>query len=121
MRRLIIVCLFVLAALFLWRMQPAGLNLGGLPGAGRDVATTPGSAGPGAADELRIEIVETAAVAEARYREIVARYGDDPVAQAWVADCVAQAAAGQGQQEFADSWEYACWRSWSDEQDSFGR
>lgn len=121
MRRAIIVAVFVLGAVLLLRLQPAGLNFGGMPASGQGSESVPLSAGSGADDELRIEIVETAAEAEARYREIIARFGDDSVAQAWVADCMAQSAAGQGEEQFTASWEYACWRSWGDEQADAGR
>ena len=68
---------------------------------------------------LRIEIVESAAQADARNDEILARYGNDPIARAWVADCMTQAAAGrEDREEFSASWAYACWRSWGDQRES---
>jgi hypothetical protein len=121
MRRVIVVGVVVLVAVLLWRVQSEGLNFGGSVDAGRDPNTGSPPSGSGAAPELRIEIVETAAESEARYREIIRRYRDDPAAQAWVANCVAQAAVEQGQQEFTASWEYGCWRSWGDQRDSSGR
>lgn len=123
MRRAIVAGFLILVAFVLWRVQTSGLNfdLDGMPGAAREKGATSLSAGAGAENELRIEIVETASEAEAHYREIVARYGDDPEAQAWIANCVAQADARQDQHEFTLSWEYACWRSWADGQDSSPR
>ena len=97
-----------------WQLRPPGFELGA-PGISWK------SGGPGgdtqsadADDELRIEIVETASEAEARYRQILERYGDDPTARAWVADCVADGATDESGGDFQSSWEYACWRSWSD-------
>lgn len=121
MRRFVVIALLVLGALLLWRTQLPGLKLGSSPVAGQGPAAGAVSAGTGAADELRIEIVETATEAEARYREILVRYGNDPVARAWVADCVAQSSAEGEEEQFTASWEYGCWRSWGDEQESLER
>ncbi|UCG74286.1 MAG: hypothetical protein JSV45_07935 [Chromatiales bacterium] len=121
MRRVVIIALLALGALLLWRTQLPGLKLGNSPVAGQGSAAGAVSAGTGAADELRIEIVETATEAEARHQAIIAQYGDDPVAQAWVADCTAQSAAGQDGDQFTASWDYGCWRSWADEQESVTR
>jgi hypothetical protein len=92
----------------IWRLLPDnhGFGFGGSPDRGAIDANGHGAT----ADELRIEIRETAAESEARQHEILARYGDDPAARDWVANCVAQAA-----QEFTSSWEYACWRAWGDQ------
>lgn len=114
MRRVLYLIVIALVAFGLWQWQSAGLRFdswigeGGTAGPDRSV---PGGAGE--ASELRIEIIETAAESEAHYRMILERFGEDPEAKAWVADCVTQA-AGQGRAEFSESWEYACWRSWEE-------
>ncbi len=121
MRRLIFAGMVVLIASLLWRVQPAGLSLGLSPGEGGDSGAGYQPSHGGAASELRIEIVETSAQADARFDEILTRYGDDPIARKWVTDCMSQAAVGrQDDQQFTASWEYACWRSWGDEQESPG-
>lgn len=119
MRRLIVAGMLVLVAALLWRVQPGGLNLGVSRGEGQDADAGSQSVQAGAATELRIEIVESAAQADARNDEILARYGNDPIARAWVADCMTQAAAGrEDREEFSASWAYACWRSWGDQRES---
>lgn len=117
MRRSLYLVTIAIVAFAIWQTQSGGLSPlfspGGPGGAGSPDTAPPGT---GEAAELRIEIVETAAEAEARHRQILEQYGDDAAAQAWVADCVARLGAGQDQNQFDRSREYACWRSWADQQ-----
>ena len=111
MRRLVIIIIVLLVAAALWQLDKLGfLSVGGGFGTGSNRGA---SATPGRQQEFRIEIVETADQSEARYREILARYGDNPAAREWVAACMADAEVEQA--EVSQSWEYACWRSWADE------
>ena len=108
-------------AVLLWQMKSPGGLLSLLPGGGAsEPSGAGGSVASGRAPELRIEIIETADESAARHREILSTYGDDPVARAWVADCLAGAERREGEGTINDSWEYACWQGWVEQADSEG-
>ncbi len=66
--------------------------------------------GAGSESVFKIEIIEGADEAQLHYEEILAQYGADPVAQAWVGECLA-AGAPDGTTS-RETWERACWYSY---------
>lgn len=109
-RRILIVFLALLIALLIWLQW----------GPGRPGSRSGGSGyfepARGSAPELRIEIRETGAEADARHARILSRFGADPAALDWVRNCtVAGVDDGQSlDSETASALTRACWRRYAD-------
>lgn len=99
MRRWLVLLIAAAVLLAAWLLRSAGPAGGG-----------------GAAPELRIDIREDAATAQASLEAILARYGEEPAARDWVADCLAQLAtpnAGAVSPQLAADREAGCWRAYA--------
>ena len=105
-RAFLIVFCVLLAAVIWWRGGPPA----GVDGAGNAAAVT----GGGEEREFRIDIVDTAAEADARHQAILSRYAGDAEARAWVDGCLSEAGSTTEQYDLQRSWEFACWQSWDD-------
>ena len=111
MRWLLTLCAALVIAFGCWWLLGAGPDE---VSAGRLEAGLAGDRAP----ELRIEIREDAVSAQASHRIILARYGDDAVARAWVAKCIAANHPGTSTGPVSQDLLHACWQAYANAADA---